>query len=154
VTDTDKYDPAKERLTELIEGVFDTLRDLPGNDWIEGHDEGWVAERLIEWFNREPDEDDCHRLLFLLMDGKFRSWDCPGCERSDGTSDTMCHEAELDRDEWRHFQGARQLDRVSYPGNSHNQQCCNHCRMYGIAPEGCPQGVVSSCEHEEECDCS
>lgn len=134
---TKKYRSTRVKLAEAISDQRHDIEEAQNRRWMDGHDSKWVANRLLDWFNRSnPGQGDIDLLLDLLKEGRFISWDCPACG-------SPCHEA--DPEEWGHFQGVSQLDRVSYPGNRHNQWCCDHCRMWQKNP-ACPD----FCDHDEE----
>lgn len=83
---------------------------------------------LLEWFNvAEPDTYDKMRLAKLAEDGLFEAWGCPQC------GDRVYHGRPAN---WDHYQGVRQRDYISYPGNADKytpeylSQMCDHCRMY------------------------
>ena len=89
---------------------------------------------LIEWYNVRPEvwtdltSQDKVRLAKLFEDGRFRAWECPNCGER-----VYCGDPE----DWGHFQGVRQVDYVSYPGDievyqaSYLEQLCDECRMHG-----------------------
>jgi hypothetical protein len=62
---------------------------------------------LRAWLNTEPTPEDNKQLAKLLLDGKFRAWDCPRCG-------ARVYEGQPD--DWQDFQGALQVDYTSYPG--------------------------------------
>lgn len=77
---------------------------------------------LTEWFNRcEPDAEEFALLAKLANDGRFKAWDCPSC---------MDRVYEGKPESWDSFQGVRQNDRVSYPGNGPNDKRCDSCRCH------------------------
>jgi hypothetical protein len=76
---------------------------------------------LVAWLNHEPDDEDRARLLALYLDRGFKAWDCPSCG-------DRVYEAQPDS--WDHFQGAQQIDRVSYPGKSIDDKRCDFCRCH------------------------
>jgi hypothetical protein len=82
---------------------------------------------LIAWFNRrEITNVEKARLAKLVREGRFEAWDCPEC------GERVYNGAPED---WGHFQGVKQVDYVSYPGNSEKYtvqyriKMCDHCRM-------------------------
>lgn len=123
---TAKYRRARQVLAQTIQAEFGPVREADP-EFVVTHDAEWIAERLLDWLNiSTPDQGDLDRLMELLKAGGFDSWDCPSCGQP-------CHEA--DPQDWSHFQGVCQLDRVSYPGNRHTQKCCDHCRCYDKRPK-------------------
>ena len=89
---------------------------------------------LIAWFNfREQDLDrhDKATLAKLFFDGRFEAWDCPSC------GDRIYRG---DPEDWGSFQGVRQVDYVSYPGDEtvfqpdYIIQLCDYCRCHGPTP--------------------
>lgn len=93
--------------------------DVAPAEWLALDDE--TRENLLAWRNiREPDADDLRRLAELHAAGAFRAWACPCGE--------MVYEATPD--DWGHFQGAHQNDRVSYPGSGPRDKRCDHCRCH------------------------
>lgn len=112
-------------LSELTTPELDCL-EAAGLDvsWYKLDDKN--RDDLLEWYNvTTPDEEDKARLAKLFNDGRFRAWDCPECgERV----------YEGSPDDWSHFQGVRQVDYASYPGNSDKYnpeflaEMCDCCR--------------------------
>ena len=88
-----------------------------------------IQARLIEWYNVGEEnitDDDKERLAKLYCEGNFETWNCPEC----GTHVFFAYP-----DDWGHFQGTRNADYVSYPGNDEKytgnylRLMCDNCRM-------------------------
>ena len=89
----------------------------------------YIREDLLEWFNiTAPTAADLDRLAELYESGRFHAWNCPTCGK-------RVQSADLDDDEWHHFQGVRQPD-YSYFGDRDIfteetiQRQCDTCRCY------------------------
>jgi hypothetical protein len=81
-----------------------------------------VQADLVAWRNvSKPDAEDLRRLAALYNSGRFATWSCPACDE---------HVFEAQPEDWSHFQGADQNDRVSYPGNGPADKRCNYCRCH------------------------
>lgn len=87
------------------------------------------AEALIEWFNRRTVLPvDLDRLIKVGING-FQFWKCPLCE------DLVCEGAKAiakAKLSWGDFQGARENDRVSYPGIGPRDRRCDFCRCHNV----------------------
>jgi hypothetical protein len=119
-----------------LEAAFNLLESLLGaiEDLIQEGPLAWrklddgVREDLEAWFNRTPDAADKQRLAELYNDGRFEAWDCP----HDGCGTRVFWAAPLS---WGDFQGARNADYVSFPGDTEKytekylRKLCDHCRM-------------------------
>ena len=99
--------------------------------WEELHD--YVQKDLLEWLNlTEPDEDDKARLITLYESGRFHSYNCPTCG-------TRVQSADVEDQEWEHFQGVRQPN-DSFFGNSdiYTEETisrqCDSCRCHAPVP--------------------
>ena len=84
-------------------------------------------EDLREWYNQRDLVGHERRLLAdLFIQGKFHAWNCPTCGE-------RCYWG--DPDDWGDFQGVRQLDFTSYPGQPEHytdwitSRQCDDCRM-------------------------
>lgn len=84
---------------------------------------------LLEWYNvRDEDvtDGDRQKLADLIAAGRFDSWECPECK------DERVYRG--DPEEWGDFQGVRQVDYASYPGDAEKYQpeylaqMCDNCR--------------------------
>ena len=89
-----------------------------------------VQEDLAAWYNITGEildlpAEDRRRLAKLFSDGRFHAWDCPQCGE-------RVYQGEPD--DWGHFQGVRQVDYASYPGDTtvyqegYNFRRCDSCR--------------------------
>lgn len=108
-----------------------------------------VRDDLLEWFNVvQPDAVDKRRLAALFHAGKFHAWNCPECEDRVFWGEP---------DAWDHFQGVRQADYMSYPGESHDSpeearceaQLCDDCRRTSRQSRGLDLNLVG--EGEPSC---
>lgn len=94
---------------------------------------GFVPEQarkdLLRWFNvceLDVDAEDRARLARLYFAGHFHAWNCPDC------GDRVYWGNPSD---WSYFQGVRQADCTSYPGDTnrhtlrHIAQQCDDCRQ-------------------------
>lgn len=112
---------------------------LEGSALLHTRDDSEIAqltEDLLEWFNvtiEGVDREDVERLAVLAEEGRFKAWDCPTCEPS------VTRVFESDPEDWDHFQGVCENDRVSYPGAGPSDKRCDHCRCYNLGDhcQGC-----------------
>lgn len=97
-----------------------------------------TQEALTEWYNVvKPDAADKRRLAALHSAGLFWHWKCLFC-------DDDCYHGQPN--DWSHFQGVRNQDYTSFPGNHdvYTQAaiiaCCDSCRsgMVEQIPEDSP----------------
>jgi hypothetical protein len=91
---------------------------------------------LIEWYNAsEPTSEDLELLVALFESGRFEAWNCECGEKV----------YRGDPEDWGHFQGVRQVDYTSYPGNiekyqaEHLERMCDSCRCH-CQPSSPPAG--------------
>ena len=85
-----------------------------------------VQDDLKIWLNFSPDDNDRELMTSMYTQGRFKAWSCP-----------ICNEPVLfgEPEDWDQFQGVRNADYVSYPGNTRIYQpefvqaLCDHCRM-------------------------
>lgn len=96
-----------------------------------GHVPEQARDDLLVWLNStEPDSQDRARLARLYFAGRFHAWNCPNCGDRVYWGDPP---------DWSHFQGVRQADYTSYPGDAdryslrHIAQQCDSCRMHTMA---------------------
>lgn len=83
---------------------------------------------LFDWFNwTEVTDDEKDMLAELFESGQFKAWDCRKCGERVYAGDP---------DDWDNYQGVRQADFCSYPGDDTVYQpdylayLCDHCRCH------------------------